>query len=298
MSSSSSPFPSTIAFLFPPTSIASLFIRNATKALRLKFVAIASILTAGAVGVLIPILGRTISVLQPEHDMFFVIKAFAAGVILATGLIHILPAAFQSLTSPCLAEHPWHTFPVTGFVVMSSAMWTMMIDSFATSYYKRSHFSKARPVEEDEEHGQEGHVHVHTHPPSHGHAHGSTAAAAEEASVSERIRHQVISQVSIESSRGIIWCWSWESWSIRSSLGSLWVLHRGPPPLGLCSTALIVEGVFNAASAGILVYMALVDLLAADFTNPRMQSNGRLQLGAHLALLLGAGLMSLIAIWA
>lgn len=64
------------------------------------------------------------------------------------------------------------------------------------------------------------------------------------------------------------------------------------------STALIVEGVFNAASAGILVYMALVDLLAADFTNPRMQSNGRLQLGAHLALLLGAGLMSLIAIWA
>ncbi|KAK2442521.1 zinc transporter [Trifolium repens] len=30
-------------------------------------------------------------------------------------------------------------------------------------------------------------------------------------------------------------------------------------------TALIVEGVFNAASAGILIYMALVDLLAADF---------------------------------
>lgn len=64
------------------------------------------------------------------------------------------------------------------------------------------------------------------------------------------------------------------------------------------STALIVEGVFNAASAGILVYMSLVDLLAADFTNPRMQSNGRLQLGAHLALLVGAGLMSLLAKWA
>ena len=35
--------------------------------------------------------------------------------------------------------------------------------------------------------------------------------------------------------------------------------------------ALIVEGIFNAASAGILSYMALVDLLAADFMNPKVQ---------------------------
>ncbi|CAL0318674.1 unnamed protein product [Lupinus luteus] len=63
-------------------------------------------------------------------------------------------------------------------------------------------------------------------------------------------------------------------------------------------TALIVEGVFNAASAGILIYMALVDLLAADFMHPRMQQNGRLQLGANASLLLGAGCMSLLAKWA
>lgn len=64
------------------------------------------------------------------------------------------------------------------------------------------------------------------------------------------------------------------------------------------STALIVEGVFNSASAGILIYMALVDLLAADFMNPRMQSNLRLQLGANISLLLGAGCMSVLAKWA
>ena len=63
-------------------------------------------------------------------------------------------------------------------------------------------------------------------------------------------------------------------------------------------TALIVEGIFNAASAGILIYMALVDLLAADFMNPRMQKNGRLQLGSNVSLLLGAGCMSLLAKWA
>lgn len=64
------------------------------------------------------------------------------------------------------------------------------------------------------------------------------------------------------------------------------------------STALIVEGIFNAASAGILIYMALVDLLAADFMNPRMQGNGRLQVGANISLLVGAGCMSLLAKWA
>lgn len=62
--------------------------------------------------------------------------------------------------------------------------------------------------------------------------------------------------------------------------------------------ALITEGTFNAASAGILIYMSLVDLLAADFMNPRMQSNFRLQLGAQMSLLLGVGCMSVLAKWA
>ena len=64
------------------------------------------------------------------------------------------------------------------------------------------------------------------------------------------------------------------------------------------TTALIVEGIFNAASAGILIYMSLVDLLAADFMSPKLQSNGRLQIGANVSLLLGAGCMSLLAKWA
>ncbi|MFZ8461058.1 ZIP family metal transporter, partial [Staphylococcus aureus] len=64
------------------------------------------------------------------------------------------------------------------------------------------------------------------------------------------------------------------------------------------TTALIVEGIFNAASAGILIYMALADLLSADFMSPKLQNNGRLQLGANVSLLFGAGCMSLLAKWA
>jgi zinc transporter 1/2/3 len=64
------------------------------------------------------------------------------------------------------------------------------------------------------------------------------------------------------------------------------------------STAIIIEGVFNSASAGILIYMSLVDLLATDFNNPKLQTNTKLQLMTYLALFLGAGIMSMLAIWA
>ncbi|XP_034197920.1 zinc transporter 4-like, partial [Prunus dulcis] len=46
-------------------------------------------------------------------------------------------------------------------------------------------------------------------------------------------------------------------------------------------TALVVEGVLNAAPAGILIYMSLVDMLAAELMNSKLQSNLRLLAGAN-----------------
>lgn len=62
--------------------------------------------------------------------------------------------------------------------------------------------------------------------------------------------------------------------------------------------ALVVEGLLDSMSAGILIYMALVDLIAADFLSQTMRCNVRLQVVCYLALFLGAGAMSAIAIWA
>lgn len=181
--------------------------RDRGKALRYKIAAIVSILVGGAIGVCIPILGKTIPALRPEKNIFFIIKAFAAGVILATGFIHVLPDAFESLTNPCLSEHPWGDFPFTGFVAMVSAIGTLMVDAFATSYYSRSHFKRAQPAaaaavgdeEKNNSNGEhEGHVHVHTHG-THGHAHGSVSSSftinAQDMAPAELIRHRVISQV-------------------------------------------------------------------------------------------------------
>lgn len=106
----------------------------------------------------------------------------------------------------------WHKFPVAGFVAMASAIVTMMIDSAATSYYKRSHFSKARPLDEEEMEGDPaggahaGHVQVHVHA-THGHSHGPVHSHGQSDMVGGSLpegltddtlmRHRVISQVNV-----------------------------------------------------------------------------------------------------
>ncbi|KAI5310979.1 hypothetical protein L3X38_030083 [Prunus dulcis] len=156
------------------------------QALKLKVAAIASVLFAGAMGVGIPILGKDIPCLNPGRSLFSIIKAFAAGVILATGFIHVLPDAFDNLTSPCLTEHPWGKFPFTGFVAMVAVIGTLMVDAFATSYYSRSH-QPAESGSDVEQHQLQVLVHGHSH------VHGS-AVDTSTAGAAELLRNRVISQ--------------------------------------------------------------------------------------------------------
>lgn len=64
-------------------------------------------------------------------------------------------------------------------------------------------------------------------------------------------------------------------------------------------TALIVQGVLDAISAGILIYSGLVELLAQDFLFDPCQTKRRGQIPYMLGCtLLGAGIMALIGKWA
>ncbi|KAI4296982.1 hypothetical protein L6164_036895 [Bauhinia variegata] len=63
-------------------------------------------------------------------------------------------------------------------------------------------------------------------------------------------------------------------------------------------SALITVGLLNASSAGLLIYMALVDLLAADFMGRKLQDNIKLQIKSYIAVSLGAGGMAVMAKWA
>ncbi|KAK1563254.1 hypothetical protein Q3G72_024866 [Acer saccharum] len=236
-------------------------------------------------------LGKAIPALSPEKNIFFIIKAFAAGVILATGFIHVLPDAFDNLTSPCLNENPWGKFPFTGFVAMMAAIGTLMVDALATSYYQKSNLRKSRPNNGDKENDGDaasGHVHVHTHA-THGHAHGPVSSDQD----SQLLRHRVISQVlelgivvhsviigislgaseSPKTIRPLVAALTFHQFfegmeaKFKGAATTIMVLFFSlTTPVGIgigigisnvydenSPTALIVEGIFNAASAGILI---------------------------------------------
>ncbi|XP_076946795.1 zinc transporter 3-like isoform X2 [Bidens hawaiensis] len=253
------------------------------KALHYKLIAIASILTAGVIGVSLPFAGKIIPALHPDKDGFFVVKTFAAGVILATGFIHILPQAFKRLTSPCLEGYGWWDFPLTGLVAMVATIATLLFETSSAAYQDRAAVTKVVGDGED----QEMEVGI-----MHGHVHGSMMLETDDAEVR---RYRIVSQAKIKSVTTMV-------------MGACFALMT---PSGIVvgilvsntydensSKALIVEGVLDAAAAGILIYMALVDLLSPDFKNPRMQNNKILLLASNVSLFLGAGLMSLLAIWA
>ena len=65
-------------------------------------------------------------------------------------------------------------------------------------------------------------------------------------------------------------------------------------------TSLIVNGVFDSISAGILIYTGLVELLAHEFMFSEVMRRAKLTvvLSAFGFMCLGAGLMALLGKWA
>ncbi|KAG6382414.1 hypothetical protein SASPL_157922 [Salvia splendens] len=213
------------------------------KALPLKIIAIVSILVTSMIGVCLPLITRSVPALSPERSLFVIVKAFAAGIILATGFMHVLPDSFDMLSSDCLKENPWHKFPFTGFVAMLSAIVTLMIDSMATRMGL-----------------------------------GGCILQAEYNFVKKAAMAFFFS---VTTPFGI---------ALGIALSSM---YKEDSP-----RSLITVGLLNASSAGLLIYMALVDLLASDFMGPKLQGSIKLQLKSYAAVLLGAGGMSLMAKWA
>ncbi|KAL2237093.1 UNVERIFIED_CONTAM: Fe(2+) transport protein 3, chloroplastic [Sesamum indicum] len=370
--------------------------RDDSYALILKLIAIAAILIAGVCGVAIPLVGKKRRFLRTDSNLFVTAKAFAAGVILATGFVHMLPDATSALTDSCLPKHPWSKFPFSGFIAMMAALATLLADFVGTQYYERKQEKQNQivqagpsdvvsesgivPVETrgysgkvfGEEEGGAMHIvgmhahaahHRHSHSQeqgacqghpredSYGHSHSHGIGGGDEES---GVRHIVVSQacsylfhftvlelgivshsVIIGLSLGV----SHSPCTIRPLIGALSFhqffegfalggcisqaqfrnLHSTlmacffalTTPIGISvgigvssiynadsPRALIIEGIFDSISAGILVYMALVDLIAADFLSKRMSCNLRLQVVSYFALFLGAALMSSLAVWA
>ncbi|XP_028556159.1 zinc transporter 10 isoform X2 [Dendrobium catenatum] len=337
--------------------------------------AVGAILVAGVGGVAIPLVGRKRRILRTDGSLFVLAKAFAAGVILATGFVHMLHDAQTALTDPCLPESPWQRFPFSGFFAMLAALGTLVVDFASTQMYERKHREEqmglkaaasaaaaaatssdsiiAAAPEFDEEVGDGEdpmhivgiHAHAASHSHTHSHPHGHAHAHDDEGQVSSHVRHVVVSQIlelgivshsviiglslGVSQSpctiRPLIAALSFHQFfegfalggcisqaqfknSAAALMASFFAITT-PAGVGVGTAlarqynsrsprALVVEGVLDSVSAGILIYMALVDLIAADFLSRRMSCNFRMQVASYVALFLGAASMSSLAVWA
>ncbi|KQK07108.1 zinc transporter 7 [Brachypodium distachyon] len=345
--------------------------RDDAGALRLKWIAMAAILVAGVLGVGLPLVGRKRRAVRTGSAVFVAAKAFAAGVILATGFVHMLHDAEHALSNPCLPAAPWRRFPFPGFVAMLAALATLVLDFVVTRFYERKHRAEVARVKadaaaalaastsatvsdeditvvtvtDDEHKAPLLQTHSHSHSHAHSHGHELVQADGREGDVSEHVRSVVVSQIlemgivshsviiglSLGVSRSpctirpLVAALSFHQFFEGFALGGciaqaqfknlsaamMASFFAITTPMGIAAgaglasfynanspRALVVEGILDSVSAGILIYMALVDLIAADFLGGKMTGTPRQQVMAYVALFLGALSMSSLAIWA
>ncbi|CAN7124372.1 unnamed protein product [Brassica rapa subsp. narinosa] len=303
-----------------------------TKALPLKIIAIVAILVTSMIGVTAPLFSRYVPFLSPDGKIFMVIKCFASGIILGTSFMHVLPDSFEMLSSPCLEDDPWHKFPFAGFVAMLSCLVTLAIDSIATSIYTRKDVCDASEDTTNPLIIHIDHLQITTRETS------STCskqllryrviAMVLELGI---IVHSVVIGLSLGATndtctiKGLIAALCFHQMFEGMGLGGcilqaeytnvkklvMAFFFAVTTPFGIAlgialssvykdnsPTALITVGLLNACSAGLLIYMALVDLLAAEFMGSMLQGSVKLQLICFGAALLGCGGMSVLAKWA
>lgn len=123
----------------------ALACRDGNAATNLKLISIFVIFFTSVIGITLPVfLARFLFHGKPVHDKaILIIKCFAAGVILSTSLVHVLPDAFTAL-SDCqvTSRHPWKDFPFSGLVTLIGVLTALLVDLTATSHVE-SHQNQA-----------------------------------------------------------------------------------------------------------------------------------------------------------
>uniref|UniRef100_A0A803L6F8 non-specific serine/threonine protein kinase n=1 Tax=Chenopodium quinoa TaxID=63459 RepID=A0A803L6F8_CHEQI len=234
-------------------------------------------------------------------------------------------SASTSRQHPTLKDTPWGKFPFTGLAAMVGALGSLMIDAIATGHYRRAHFG--------EHSGSADGVVVEETTNLDGLTDFDRIRYKITSQVLEMgiVVHSIIIGISLGTSQsldtikplivalcfhqffegiGLGGCIAQAAFKSGSTL-CMALFFSLTTPVGVAigfgitnvyddssPTALVVQGLLNSVAGGILIYMALVDLLAQDFMNSKVQTNTRLFFGANVTLLLGAGIMALLAIWA
>ncbi|TKY56503.1 Zinc transporter 6 [Spatholobus suberectus] len=309
--------------------------RDGAAAAHLKVISIFVIFVTSTAGMSSPVLLAGIFRGKPLYDKaIVVIKCFAAGVILSTSLVHVLPDAYAALADCHVASrHPWKDFPFAGLVTLVGALLALLVDLAASSHVEHAQYA---PVVAQE---KEAAVEL-----GGGGGGGEGERGEELAKLKQRlvsqvleigiIFHSVIIGVTMGMSQnvctirplvaalafhqifegmGLGGCVAQAGFSF-GTIAYMCFMFAVTTPMGIVlgmalfsltgyddssPNALIMEGLLGSISSGILIYMALVDLVAVDFFhNKLMNSNPRLKKASFVALTLGSAAMSILALWA
>ncbi|KAJ6424557.1 hypothetical protein OIU84_025356 [Salix udensis] len=316
--------------------------RDTQAATHLKLISILIIFLTSIIGISFPvILARYFHGKALYDKATLIIKCFAAGVILSTSLVHVLPDAYDALSDCHVAsKHPWKDFPFAGLVTLIGVLLALLVDLTASAHM--------------EQHG-------------HGNGNGEyTVVGIQEEMVGKKgsdasvkveivgevdlvkVKQRLVSQVleigiifhsviigvtmgmsqnkctirplvtalafhQIFEGMGLGGCIAQAGFSF-GTVAYMCFMFAVTTPMGIVlgmivfsmtgyddsnPNALIMEGLMGSLSSGILVYMGLVDLIAADFFHNKLMSSAPwLKKASFIALALGSTSMSILALWA
>ncbi|OMP02431.1 Zinc/iron permease [Corchorus olitorius] len=306
--------------------------RDAAAATHLKLISLLVIFFTSVVGISAPVLLARYFQGKPVYDKaILIIKCFAAGVILSTSLVHVLPEAFTALADCQVASrHPWKDFPFAGLVTLVGALLALFVDLTASSHVEHSHKPSGDYLPVGTQDG--------------GKKVGNGLSSEELVKLKQKlvsqvleigiIFHSVIIGLTMGMSQnqctirplvaalafhqvfegmGLGGCIAQAGFSM-GTVAYMCFMFSVTTPMGIVlgmivfsvtgyddssPNALIMEGLLGSLSSGILIYMALVDLIAVDFFhNKLMGSQIWLKKASFVALALGSTFMSILAIWA
>ncbi|KLJ06938.1 hypothetical protein EMPG_17546 [Blastomyces silverae] len=279
-----------------------------------------------------PIIARRFPRLPIPRHFLFLSRHFGTGVLIATAFVHLLPTAFISLTHPCLPRFWNKGYPATaGLVAMVAVMIVVTIEMFfALRGAKHVHGSEYDTLIDE---GAPYHE-TSSIPLVNGDSRGGVQLGKVPAGI---LFHSVFIGMALSVATGtsflvllvaISFHQTFEGFALGARIASLipalfpasspkpWLMafaYGATTPIGQAiglglhnlydpaSTAgLLMVGMTNAFSSGLLLFAGLVELLAEDFLSDKSYETlrGRSRIEACIAAAAGALLMALVGAFA
>jgi len=293
----------------------------------LNISAVFIILAASILGTSIPLLSNRISILRRYPFFFIWGKHVGTGVLLALGLIHLLAPAFSELGNPCLPQ-AWISYQYAPLFALLAALAMHFLETIAHDW----NAGKSTSPESADEHGHPNPEFADECGGS-GHTHsvlldsGAKTVAAYLLEFGLTL-HSVIIGITVGVASksvndilipALVFHQFFEGFALGARLAAvgfslctealLTCIYSVSCPLGIAigigiarsynpnsATANLIQGSFDSISAGIILYVGFVQMLASDFAKDYKNEtkNPLKKVALWGGLYLGAGVMAFI----